>query len=284
MASTTDPTVPIPTATDTDDDDDDDDVSSSLLPSQSPAATPPSAQPTVASAPVPPPTETAIPGVSGAAPAPTTAPSASGLASILSSILPSSATELADSLPSSSPTSLTPTTPANDGNGSRGGLNIDTSAGIGIGVALNVCRAAFGTWFFMRHHKAHRNKTRSTSSHSPDEEHAQKPPKSEVYAYRSGGPAEVSSDEKPRRWSELESPTYVAEVGYGQVFRAELPGSAVSVAAAGKGGDERSFVDAPIDVQERTVDKKDGRLFSDPPIDEGTDTLDVESKSVEKKG
>ena len=115
-----------------------------------------------------------------------------------------------------------------------------------------------------------------------------------MYTYRAGGPAEVSGDEKPRRWSELESPTYIAEVGDGQMFRAELPSNAVPVAAVAKGGDERLFADAPIheveepiDAQERTVDVKDERLFSDLPIDEGTDALDTlnsEPRSVDKKG
>lgn len=297
MTSTTEPTVPLPTTTDTDDDDDDDDVGSSLLPSQPPAATLP-AQPTVASAPAPSQTEIVIPGLSSAASVPTTAPvpaslSASGPASLSTSIRPSSATELADMLPNGSPTASS-TAPANNGNGGSDGLSTGASAGIGIGVALIVCLAAFGMWFFWRRRKAQRTKTRSASSHSSDEEHAQKLSKPEVYAYRAGGPVELSGDEKPRRWNELESPTYVAEVGGEQVYRAELPGSVMPVAAATKGGDERLFADAPIDevdeffdVQERTADKKDERLFSDSPIDEGNGTLDTlnsETMPLEKKG
>ncbi|KAJ8105307.1 hypothetical protein OPT61_g10259 [Boeremia exigua] len=277
MSSTTDPTVPLPTATDTDDDDDDDDdVISSLLPSQPPAATPPP-QPTVAA---PPPADTAVPGVSSVPPLSTTP---------ATSTPPSSTTGLADSLPSGSST----TDPPNNSNGGSNGFSAGASAGIGIGVALIVCLAAFGMWFFLRRRKA-RTRRRSASSNSSDEEHAPKAQKSDVYAFRAGQPAEVSGDEKPRRWSELESPTYVAEAGDGQVFRAELPGSVVPVATAGKGGDERLFADAPIDEvdepidsQERTVDKKrDERLFSDPPIDEGTDTLlaDPTPRPSEKKG
>ena len=303
MSAATDPTVPLPTATGADDDDDDDDdAGSSLLPSQPPAATPP-AQPTVAPAPAPapPPAETAVPGVSNGSAAPTTAPapapaspSASGPPNISNTILPSSATGLADSLPSGSSTTLSPTAPAKDGNSGGNGLSTGASAGIGIGVALIVCLAAFGMWFFLRRRKAHGTKTRLISSHNSDEEHAPRAQKPGVHAFRVGGPAEVSSDEKPRRWSELESPTYVVEAGDGQVFRAELPGSAVPVAAAAKGGDERLFaeapideVDEPIDAQQWNVDKKRGeRLFSDPPIDECTGTWDVESnpKPVEKKG
>jgi hypothetical protein len=149
-------------------------------------------------------------------------------------------------------------------------------------------------WFFLRRRKAQRTKTRPASSHSSDEEHAQKHFKSEVYAYRAGRPTEVSGDEEPMRWSELESPTYVAEVSDGQVFRAELSSSVVPVAAMAKGGDERLFADAPIDeveepidTQRQTVDVKNKRLFSDLPIDEGTGTLDTlnsESRSVDKKG
>lgn len=291
MTSTTDPTVPLPTATETDDDDDDDDdVASSLLPSQPPAATPSSAQPTVAPVPVPPAgTSVAIP-PSSAPPNPVD----SGNPSISTSLPPSSATGLADNLPSASTTGLDPTASAANGNSGGNGLSTGASAGIGIGVALIVCLAAFGAWFFLRRRKARRAKTRSTSSHGSDEEHAAKAPKSEVYAYRAGAPAEVSGDEKPRRWSELDSPTYVAEAGDGQVFRAELPGSVVPVAMAGKSGDERLFADGPIDeveepvdAQERTIDKKrDERLFSDPPIDDGTDTLLTEPtpKFSEKKG
>lgn len=288
MTSTTDPTVPLPTATDSDDDDDDDDdVSSSLLASQPPAATPPPAQSTVA------PAETAIPGISSAPadPATTAVPAPagpSGSSSISESIPPSSATESAGGLPTSSATALNPTTNGGDG------LSSGASAGIGIGVALVVCLAAFGMWFFMRRRKTHRTQTRLTSIHSSDEERAPQAQKLEVYAYRAGGPAEVSGDEKPRRWSELESPTSIAEADDGQVLRAELPGSAVPVNWARKGTNERLFADAPIDEvdepvdpQERTIEKKrDERLFSDAPIDEGTlDSLSSEpsSRRTEKK-
>ena len=195
----------------------------------------------------------------------------------------SSATELADRLPSGPVTALSPAGSTNESNSSGGRLGTGTSTGIGIGVALIVCLAAFGVWFFLRRRKARRNETRSTSSHSADEEHAQNPPKAEVYAYHVGDPVEVSGDKKPRRWSELESPTYVAEVGDGQGFRAELPGSAVPVASAGKGGDERLFAEAlideadePGDTQGQAVDEKNERLFFDAPIDEGTDTLETD--------
>jgi len=294
MTSTTDPTVPLPTATDSDDDDDDDDdVSSSLLASQPPAATPPPAQSTVAPAPASPPAETAVPGISSAPadPATTAVPapaSPSGSPSISGSIPPSSATEPAGGLPSSSATALNPTT------GGGNGLSSGASAGIGVGVALVVCLAAFGVWFFMRRRKPHRTQTRLNSIHSSDEERAPQAQKLEVYAYRSGGLAEVSGDEKPRRWSELESPTSIAEADDGQVLRAELPGSAVPVNWARKGTNERLFADAPIDEvdepvdpQERTIEKKrDERLFSDAPIDEGTlDSLanDPSSRRIEKK-
>lgn len=205
---------------------------------------------------------------------------------------PSSATELADRLPSGSAQSLVPTSSTKESNGRSGDLGTGASAGIGFSVALIVCLAAFGAWFFLRRRKARRIETRSGSSHNSDEEHAQKPPKTEIYAYRAGGPVEVSGDEKPRRWSELESPTYVAEVGDGQVFRAELPASAVPAASAGKGGDERLFADAPIDevdepgdAQGGVVDKKNERLFSDPPLDEGCETLETDKslKLSEKK-
>ena len=105
------------------------------------------------------------------------------------------------------------------------------------------------------------------------------------------GPAEVSGGEKPKRCSELES---VVEAGNGQVFCAELPGSAVLVAAARIGGGERLFTDALIDdvdytreTQEGPIDeKRHERMFLDTPIDEGDDTLDLESRGspVEKKG
>ncbi|KAF3035772.1 hypothetical protein E8E12_000980 [Didymella heteroderae] len=299
MTSTTDPTVPLPTATDTDDDDDDDDASSSLLSSQPPAATPPPTQPAT-SAPAPAPSaETSIPGSPSLAPAPTTAPnptpsnpSEAGQISVSNTGRPSLATELADRLPSGSPTALSPAGSTNESNSGGRGLGTGASAGVGIGVALIVCLAAFGVWFFLRRRKARRNKTRSAFSHSSDEEHAQKPSKAEVYAHRAGGPVEVSGDEKPQRWSELESPTYVAEVSDGQVFRAELPGSAVPVATAHKKGDERLFADAPIDevdepddAQGGPVDEKNERLFSDPPLDECIDTLKAKpSRLMEKKG
>jgi hypothetical protein len=55
----------------------------------------------------------------------------------------------------------------------------------------------------------------------------------------------------------------VAEADNGHVFRAELLGSALLVAAAMKGGEERLFTDAPIDdvddtraAQERPIDEK----------------------------
>lgn len=170
-------------------------------------------------------------------------------------------------------------------------MGTGAAVGIGVGVALIVCLAAFGMWFFLRRRKVRRAGTRSTFSHSSDEENPQKPQKLEVYAYRADGPAEVSGDEKPRLWSELESPTHVAEVGDGQVFRAELAGSPVPVAAPGKGIEDRLFsdppidkVDEPVDVQERTVNKeKDERLFSDSPIDQKSETVDAEPNS-EKKG
>lgn len=291
MTSTTDPTVPLPTATDTDDDDDDDDMSSSLLSSQPPAATTPPVQSTVpVPVPISPPAETINPGSPSLAPAPTTtsdlapsSPSVVGQVSASNTIRPSSATELADSLPSGSPSALSPATSTSESNSGNEGLGAGASAGIGVGVALIVCLVAFGAWFFVRRRKARRNKVRSTSSHDSDEEHAQKPPKSEVYAYRAGRPVEVSGDEKPRRWSELESPAYIAEVGNEQVFRAELPGSVMPEASAVKGGDERLFTDEPIDevdeptdAREEAVDTKNERLFTDPPIDEGTNTLEVD--------
>lgn len=300
MTSTTDPTVPLPTATDIDDDDDDDDASSSLLSRQPPGATAPPAQPTVPTlAPAPSPAGTSDPVGPTLAPVPTTASgpatsvtSTAAQVSVSGTIGPSSATELADRLPSGTATALIPAAPTNESNNSGGELGTGASAGIGIGVALVVCLAAFGVWFFLRRRKACRNETRSTSSHNSDEEHARKPPKTEVYAYRAGGPVEVSGNESPRRWSELESPTYVAEVGDGQVFRAELPGSAVPVASTGKGVDERLFADAPIDeldepsnAQGGIVDKKYERLFSDPPLDEGSETAktDKSLRLLEKK-
>jgi hypothetical protein len=302
MTSTTDPTVLLPTATDTDDDDDDDEGGPSLLSSQPPAETPPPSQPTVpapAPAPPSPPAGTSNPGSPSLTPVPTTAsgsaqsvPSVAGQDSVSNTIDPSSATELADRLPSGSVTALSPAGSTNESNSSGGRLGTGPSTGIGIGVALIVCLAAFGMWFFLRRRKARRNETRSTSSHSSDEEHAQKPPKADVYTYRVEGPVEVSGDKKPRRWSELESPTYVAEVTDGQVFRAELPGSAVPVASAGKGDDGRLFFDAPIDkvdepgdTRGQAVDEKKERLFFDAPIDEGTDTLETDKslRLLEKK-
>ncbi|KAF3047377.1 hypothetical protein E8E11_009376 [Didymella keratinophila] len=299
MTSTTDPTVPFPTATDIDDDDDDDDVSSSLLSSQPPATTPPPAQPTVPAPAPASPAGTSNPRDSSLAPVPTMtsdpAPSITstvGQVSVSNTIGPSSVNELADRLPNSSATALRPAAPTNGSNSGGGGLGTGASAGIGIGVALIVCLAAFGMWFFLRRRKARRNEARSTSSHNSDEEHAQKPPKAEVYAYRAGSPVEVPGGEKPSRWSELESPTYVAEVGDGRVFRAELPGSAVPATSAGKGGNERLFADAPIDevdepgdAQGGAVDMKNERLFSDPPLDEGSETLETDKslKLSEKK-
>lgn len=44
------------------------------------------------------------------------------------------------------------------------------------------------------------------------------------------------------------------EADNGQVFRTELLGSAVLVAAAMKGGEERLFTDAPIDDVDDTRD------------------------------
>jgi hypothetical protein len=80
----------------------------------------------------------------------------------------------------------------------------------------------------------------------------------------------------------------VVEADNDQVFRAELPGSAVLVAAAKSGGGERLFTDAPIDDvgvdhtrddQEGPIDEKRyERLFSDMPINEGDATLDLESR------
>jgi hypothetical protein len=80
----------------------------------------------------------------------------------------------------------------------------------------------------------------------------------------------------------------VVEAGNDQVFRAELPGSAVLVAAAKSGGGERLFTDAPIDdvdvdytrdIQEGPIDeKRHERLFSDTPVNEGDATLDLESR------
>lgn len=298
MTSTTDPTVPLPTATDIDDDDDDDsddNVSSSLSFSQPPAATSPPAQPTSVSAPIPSPVTTHIPGVP-VSPASTTAPAAPSNPSPSTNSLSfarvsqSSATGLADTLPSGSPTALSPTDPTNQDSSSSDRLGPGASAGIGIGVSLVVCLAAFVIWLFLRRRKSRQKKTRSTSNHSSDEEHL--PPtqkmESEVYAYRSNGPAEVSGVEKPRRWSELESPTYVSEVGDAQVFRAELPGSAVPVSATGKQDGERLFADAPIDevdeladVREGTVDKMhDKGSLSDPPIRNGDNTLGVEPTSM----
>jgi hypothetical protein len=102
--------------------------------------------------------------------------------------------------------------------------------------------------------------------------------KSELYAYCAGRLADVSGGENSRRWSELESLACVVEAGNGQVFRAELPGFAVLIAATEKGGGERLFTDAPIDdvdidytrdVQEGSIDeKRRGRLFTDAAIDE----------------
>lgn len=304
MTSTTDPTVPLPTATDTDDDDDDDDdVSSSLIPGQPPAATSSPIQPSLAPAPAPVTTvaETAVPGAppSPTAAAPFTPSSPSSLANPTTPTISSqtSVTGLADSLPSGSPSTLPHPGLTDRPNSGGDGLSPGASAGIGIGVALVVCLAAFGIWFFVRRRKSRRTKTRSASSHSSDEEHIAPAPKSEVYAYRADRPTEISGDEKPRRWSELESPTYVSEVGDGQVFRAELPGSVVPALATSKGDSERLFTDAPIDevaetdesagAQEVERDKKsDERLFSDSPIDTERDTLGVEtsSKTMKKRG
>lgn len=295
MTSTTDPTVPLPTSTDVDDDDDDDDLSSMLIPGQSPVGTTPPAQTTIASVPsptlIPPPADLAVPGLPSAPTIPTppiTSTSASGLSNIISQ---SSATGLADSLPSDSPTPLSSADPTNGSNSSGDGLSVGASAGVGVGVALIVCLAALGLWLFVRRRKARRTKTRSTPSHSFDEEHTPQAQKSEIYAYRAEGPAEVSGDEKPRRWSELESPTNVVEAGEGRVFRAELPGSAP---AGHKDGSGRLFTDAPIDdvdetreIQENPIDKKRERLFSDPPIDEEDDTADLKferSQSPVEKG
>ncbi|KAJ4319761.1 hypothetical protein N0V94_003728 [Neodidymelliopsis sp. IMI 364377] len=251
MASATDPTVPLPTVADTDDDDDDDDVSSSQP--QSPA--PPAQQTTDPRVP-------SAPSRSAAAPANPT----------LSSIRSSSATN------------------TNASTGNTDGLGTGAAAGIGVGVALFVCLAAFGVWSFLRRHRKQMTMIRSTSRDSMDEEHANKTRKSEVYAYQAGGPAEVSGEGKSRRWSELESPPYVAEIGGNQVFRAELPGSTVPVAVAEKGANDRLFGDAPIDeidepeiMLEKSAIKKDERLFSDTPIGKGVDTLDAGPKAVERK-
>lgn len=298
MTSTTDPTVLLPTSTDTDDDDGDDDVSSASLSSQPPAATPPPAQPTVpAPAPASPPAGTSDPGGPDLAPVPTTAsgptPSIAEQASVSNTMGLSSATELADRLPNGSTTALNPAGSTTESNSGIEGLGTGASAGIGIGVALIVCLAAFGVWFFFRRRKSRRNETRSTSSHNFDEEHAEKPSKAEIYAYRAGGLVEVSGDERPKRWSELESPTYVAEVEDGQVLRAELPGSAVPAASAGKVGYESLFVDPPIeevdepgDAEGGAMDQKNERLFSDPPLDEGSETLktDKSLRLLEEKG
>jgi hypothetical protein len=93
-----------------------------------------------------------------------------------------------------------------------------------------------------------------------------------------------------RRWSELESPTYVAEVGDEQVFRVELPGFTVPVAATDNGTGGRFFSDLPVDevdepvqVQDRTGDKtKAEQPLPDPLIAEGSDTLDAEPRLVER--
>lgn len=295
MTSTTDPTVALPTATNTeDDDDDDDDVSSSLLSGQPPAAST-TPQPTVAPAPTTSPTdETLVPGTLSVEPTPTTSlspvpPNASVAErpSVSTSVRPSSATEFADRLPTGSSTALSPTDSGNDNTGGSRGLGTGASVGIGIGVVVVVCLAAFGMWYFLRRRKTRRTKTRSTSSPKSNEEQVQRPSKPDVYAYRVGEPAEVSGDVKARRWSELESPAYVAEVGSGQVFRAELPGSDVPTASAKKECGGRLFADAPIDetdepgdAQRGMVDtKRDDRLFSDPPIDEGNDILVAEQLS-----
>lgn len=290
MTSTTDPTVPLPTATDTDDDDDDDDVSSTLVSGQPPAATSLPAQPTITPAPTPPPAP------AQATPAPS-APAFGSVSGSRTSGPQSSATGLADSLPSGSTTPQSSLDPSNNNNNNgNDSLSAGEAAGVGIGVALVVCLAAFGIWVFLRRRKK-RHTTRSTSNHRSDEEHAPQAQKSEIYAYHADGPAEISGDEKPRRWSELESPTYVAEIDNGQVFRAELPGSTMPVVAEFKGGDERLFSDAPIDevdeieetkdVKVRAVgEKTDERLFSDSPIDEEGDTLETDptSRPAEKKG
>lgn len=255
MASPTIPTVALPTPTELDDtDDDDDDIISSALTAQ-PVPTSPPAQPqepppaTVAPAPVP--ATIIVPEPL----APTSAvpdPVPSNEATSSPRNQSASPTALADTLPSGATNS---TTPLDASPGGSKGLSAGAAAGIGVGTALAVILLVFLGWFFIRQRKQRSRRSRTSSGGStlrgstPDEEIARK---SEVYAYRAGDAAEMSSSKEmgndDRRRSELASPAIPVEAVGDREFAIELQGSDVP-ARSGKGG-ERLFDDAPIDERD----------------------------------
>ncbi|CAN9457818.1 unnamed protein product [Alternaria alternata] len=227
MATSTDPTVPLPTTTDNDDDDDDDVTSFAPGPPGPPGPTP-NASTTPASASA-------------------TATSSSPLSSLTGVPTPNST----DAPISSGPA-------ATSGNG---GLSAGASAGIGVGAAVGIILLLLAGWFLVRRRRSgllrRLSKISAVSGGTThDLEKSGMGMSPEIIEHGALGPAEMEAgNASQRRPSELASPVVPVEAAGTRSFAAELPGSEVPPAGVRKGSKERLFLDSPIDEEEGRFEK-----------------------------
>jgi hypothetical protein len=225
MATSTDPTVPLPTTTDNDDDDDDDVTSLAPGPPGPPAPTL-NASTTSASA---------------------TATSSSPLSSLTGVPTPNST----DAPISSGPA-------ATSGNG---GLSAGASAGIGVGAAVGIILLLLAGWFLVRRRRSgllrRLSKISAVSGGTThDLEKSGMGMSPEIIEHGALGPAEMEAgNASQRRPSELASPVVPVEAAGTRSFAAELPGSEVPPSGVRKGSKERLFLDSPIDEEEGRFEK-----------------------------
>jgi hypothetical protein len=227
MATSTDPTVPLPTTTDNDDDDDDDVTSFAPGPPGPPGPTP-NASTTPASASA-------------------TATSSSPLSSLTGVPTPNST----DAPISSGPA-------ATSGNG---GLSAGASAGIGVGAAVGIILLLLAGWFLVRRRRSgllrRLSKISAVSGGTThDLEKSGMGMSPEIIEHGALGPAEMEAgNASQRRPSELASPVVPVEAAGTRSFAAELPGSEVPPSGVRKGSKERLFLDSPIDEEEGRFEK-----------------------------
>ncbi|OWY49618.1 hypothetical protein AALT_g8577 [Alternaria alternata] len=225
MATSTDPTVPLPTTADNDDDDDDDVTSLAPGPPGPPGPTP-NVSTTSASA---------------------TATSSSPLSSLTGVPTPNST----DASVSSSPA-------ATSGNS---GLSAGASAGIGVGAAVGIILLLLAGWFLVRRRRSgllrRLSKISAVSGGTThDLEKSGMGMSPEIIEHGALGPAEMEAgNASQRRPSELASPVVPVEAAGDPSFAAELPGSEVPPTGVRKGSKERLFLDSPIDEEEGQFEK-----------------------------
>ncbi|RYN75518.1 hypothetical protein AA0117_g6191 [Alternaria alternata] len=226
MATSTDPTVPLPTTTDNDDDDDDDVTSLAPGPPGPPGPTP---------------------NVSTTSASATATSSSSPLSSLTGVPTPNST----DASVSSSPA-------ATSGNS---GLSAGASAGIGVGAAVGIILLLLAGWFFVRRRRSgllrRLSKISAVSGGTThDLEKSGMGMSPEIIEHGALGPAEMEAgNASERRPSELASPIVPVEAAGDRRFAAELPGSEVPPASVRKGSKERLFLDSPIDEEEGRFEK-----------------------------